>query len=214
MKLTEKILVALSILAIVLKLLLIPGGSVLFVLAISILSCIYFALGFALFNGIRLRKMFKKESYSNTSALKIIGAICMGFVLSMVSIGIMFKLQMWPGAGPMLIVGAPPMFIILIIVFVKFILTKHKFYLNALIRCGIFTLFGIALFFTSGLTLIKLQFRNHPEYIQAYEAYQNNPSSLELFDKMETERMRATTNPENFARYMEYKNEMDKELQK
>ena len=190
MKLTEKILAVLAIVAILLKCFFIPGGGPLFVLTVTALSCLYFACGFALFNGIRLRNMFKPSSYSGISTMKIIGGVLMGITLSTVCIGLVFKIQMWPGANPMLIVSIPPTIIILIIVFIKYILTKSKFYLHALIRCTIFSILAIALAFVNELTLVKMKFRDHPNYIKAFEEYQQNPSSEELYQKLQDERMK------------------------
>ena len=65
MKITEKVLIALAIIGIVLHLNMIPGGSILTILSLMSLSCMYFYLGFALFNGLRFREVFKKENYKN-----------------------------------------------------------------------------------------------------------------------------------------------------
>ena len=75
MKKAEIIIVTLSIIALAMNLLLVPGGGVLTVLALSTFSIIYFYLGFALFNDIRLRKIFKKDSYKEISSSRILGAV-------------------------------------------------------------------------------------------------------------------------------------------
>src|SRR5690554_4892641 len=98
MKKTEIIIGTLSIIALGLNLLLIPGGGVLTVLTLSTLSTIYFYFSFALFNDIRFRKIFKKDSYENISRWRIIGAIGTGFALSATTAGLMCKFQSWPGA--------------------------------------------------------------------------------------------------------------------
>ncbi len=195
MKLTEKILVGLTIIAILLKCFFVPGAGPLFVLVQTSLSILYFAFGFALFNGIRLRHIFKSSAYSGISVMKIVGAALMGIALSMASVGFVFKIQMWPGAQVMLLSSIFPTFIILIIVFIKYIVSKSKFYLHALIRCTIFSILAIVLLLINELTLVKMEFQNHPDYIKAFEEYQKDPSSEELYRKLEEERARAIMNP-------------------
>lgn len=80
MKKFELIVVLLVLLAIILKLLHITGSGILTVLTFSTLSIFYY-LSFALFNGIRLRDIFKNAAYKDTNAKRIIGAIGLGFVL-------------------------------------------------------------------------------------------------------------------------------------
>ena len=63
MKKVEIIFAALSILAVILELFLIPGGATLALLSFFTLSGIYLVFGFALFNNIQLRKAFDSNSY-------------------------------------------------------------------------------------------------------------------------------------------------------
>src|SRR4051812_16939260 len=108
MKLTERILISLTVLGVLLKLLLIPGASIIFLISIVLLWGLYFVFGFALFNNIRLRNIFKGKSYAHTNALRITGAACTGIVLSMLLNGILFKILHWPGAQVMLLSGPFP----------------------------------------------------------------------------------------------------------
>ncbi|HEY0029288.1 MAG TPA: TPM domain-containing protein [Bacteroidia bacterium] len=210
MKLTEKILGALTILAIVFKLFLIPGGGVLFVIATQLLACLYFFFGFALFNSIRLRNIFSKAAYASVSTMKIVGAALMGIPLSMICVGITFKIQMWPGAQAMLIAGMTPAIIIFIISYIKYLTTKHVFYIHAMIRCGIFVAVAILLFFTSAITLMKIEYRDHPEFIKAFEASWLDQENEDLYKKMELERNRVYLEPGDFKQYeQEYLKEIE-----
>ncbi len=105
MKKAEIILGIIAIAGIIMRLMAIPGGVILTLISLTVLSTLYYFLSFALLNGIRLRKIFKKESYAEINAQKIIAAILAGFSLSILTMGILFKIQSYPGANLMLIIG-------------------------------------------------------------------------------------------------------------
>ena len=81
MKLLEKILGVIIVIALIMKFAFIVGSNVLIVMAISLLSVIYYPMGFAFFNGIRLREILKKASYKGLSTWRILGAIGAGMAL-------------------------------------------------------------------------------------------------------------------------------------
>ncbi len=88
MKLTEKIFATLSLIGLTLNLLNIPGGTLLMIFSISMLSIIYMYFGFAFFNGIRLRHIFKKEAYKGVGVWRILGSIGTGITLSILLINV------------------------------------------------------------------------------------------------------------------------------
>ena len=120
MKKAEIILGAIALTALALNLLLVPGGGVLTVLSLSTLSVLYMYLSFAIFNGIRLRQIFKKDSYKGISKMRIVGAILTGLALSMTTIGLLFKFQSWPGATMNLAIGLLGLAIALIVGSIKY----------------------------------------------------------------------------------------------
>ena len=63
------------------------------ILSLLVLSTLYCYFGFALFNNIRLKEIFKKDRHTEISVLRIIGAVFSGMILSTYVIGILFKLQ-------------------------------------------------------------------------------------------------------------------------
>ena len=128
MKTTEKILGIIIVLSLVLKIFNIPGNSVLFVFSVSFLVMIYFYLGFALFNEIPLKGIFKKKSYENIHGLRIIGAVFSGMSLSMILAGILFKIQHWPGENTQLASGLVLSAIIILVALSKYIKRKGPFY--------------------------------------------------------------------------------------
>jgi hypothetical protein len=204
MKLTEKILAVLILAALILKFLLIPFGGILIVLSLSTLSIIYYPLGFAFFNGIRLRHVFKKEAYKETNAKKIIGAIATGICLSTLIIGVLFKLQNWPGANSMLLIGLTFTLPLAIFVIVKFFIRNyHTYYKKIMLRMCAIGGFAIILFYIPTYELVKIQYRNKPTYIKAFEENELHPSQKSR-QKLELEYMRTTLNDKQFKEYEDF----------
>jgi uncharacterized protein (TIGR02145 family) len=201
MKKLEKILGIVLIFALILKFNLITGHGILTVFSLTILSLIYFPFGFAFFSQIKLKRIFRKDSYQGLSALKIIGAFSAGIALSAVCMGILFRLQHYIGGELYLIIGLVSTFIVLIIALIKFVKNKTAFYTRIFKRIAIIGGFGLILAIIPDLTIIKIAFRNHPDYIKAYENYMNNPQDKELCKKMELENARALMSEEDFKHY-------------
>ena len=105
MKKFELIVGLIAIFGIFLQIHHMPGSSALTGLALMVLLIFYYVLSFALFNGIKLRDIFKKVSYKDTNVKRIIGAIGLGFALSTIITGGLFKLQFWAGANIYLHIG-------------------------------------------------------------------------------------------------------------
>jgi len=197
MKKLELIFGMLIIISLTLKFLLIPGGGTLSLSWLG-LAILYYPLGFLFFNQIRLKYMFKKDSYKGISALRIIGAIGFGMGLSTICIGILYKLQHWPLANQFLIIGLVVTFIIIVITVIKYLKTKDSYYLRMINRFIIIGGFGLFLVNVSYMTMTKFLFRNHPDYIKVYEEYIKDPQNEIL------EYRRATMSEEDFKLYQEY----------
>lgn len=192
MKKAEVIIASLTVISLVLKLAMdyFPGINVFTVLLLSFLSMLYFHLGFAIFNTIRLRKIFNKESYKNISTLKIFGSIAAGLTLSITVIGILFKVMHWPGASVNLIFGFSGILIVSVISIVKYLKTKSPYYTKILSRNLVFG--GIALFLIliPELTWIELTYKDQPTMIEAYRKAFADPDNPELWQNIEKERQR------------------------
>ena len=201
MKILEKILAFGILISLILKFSLISGGDVLTLWTTLILACIYYTFGFLFFNQIRLRHIFKKASYKDVSALKIIFAIVTGLGLSIISLGSLFKLLNLSGADEMLMIGLIVTSIVLIIsltLFLKNNDTNSKF---TLWRVSIIGGIGVILMLTSELSIVKFQYRNHPDYIDAYAKYLSDPRNEELQKKKEMEYYRIILTEEEFRMY-------------
>ena len=190
MKKTEITILTISIIAIGLNFFLVPGGSVLTVFSLGFLATIYFYFSFAIFNSIRLRNIFKKESYKGITSKRIIGTVGTGFALGITVIGVLFKLLSWPGASVNLVAGLLGLIIVLIIGSIKYFNTKSTFYLPIFLRTGLFGILGLVLLLTPKSTFIDIKYRNHINYANALKQSIADPTTEELHKKLDEERVK------------------------
>ena len=144
-----------------------PYMNIAIILLTMVLSITYLFLGFAFLNKVRLRNIFKKDAYNGISALRILGTIFTGFVLSQICIYSLFKYMRWPYGNQGLVIALNMLLVILVIVVIKLIISKKRFYMIFLIRLMIFVFLGIFMFFFPDETILEMKNRNDPEYIEA-----------------------------------------------
>ena len=194
MKQTEKILGGLIVSLMLIRLFFaFPYFNIIITLLILVLSMMYFGFGFALLNNVRLRTVFKKDSYKGISTLRILGGIFTGFILSFLSIYSLFKFQRWPFANQGLLISLCGLLPILAIVIYKSINSKNSYYSNFLIRLIILGVIGASLYFLSTEKILEMRNRDFPEYIEAEKKLMKDPENKELQQKAHEERMRMNT---------------------
>ena len=198
MKKLERIAGIIFVIAFTMKMNLIFGSSILILLSLSIIACIYYPLGFAFFNNLRFKDILKKESYIGISSQHIARAVSVGLALSAICVGIIFKLLQWKGANSILIVGLTATLVALIISLYQYNKTKDNFYSKIVKRIAIVGGFGLIMLSVSDLAIVKIQFRNHPRYIKAYETYLTNKEDIKLRNVLTVEYYRATMSKEEF----------------
>lgn len=93
MKSAERILIPVVLFGVILKFLHVPGGHIIMVVGLSALAILYFYSGD--------KRFAEKESTVSIPFLD--GLVKHGLPIAL--IGIMFKLQHWPGADPLLLAG-------------------------------------------------------------------------------------------------------------
>jgi hypothetical protein len=190
MKKAEIIIAILCIVAIVMNLLLVPGATIITVLSLSMFSCFYMYFSFALFNGIRLRNITKKESYKDISKPRIIGAVGAGLALALTIIGIMCILQSYPGASFNLGEGLVALSIVSVVGLARYIKTRSSYYIGISKRIVIIGMLGLTLFYLPRTTIIDFKYRNHPGFRDAVKNVIANPGNEELQRKLEEERVK------------------------
>ena len=175
MKKIELILGLAAILAIILKIIHLPGSTILLTLTFGTLATIYYIFSFALFNDIRLRDISKKASYMDTNAKKIIGAIGLGLALSLIVIGGLFKLLFFPGADFQLRIGLIAIGLILLIATFFYFRNKTNYYKRIFKRIAIYGGLGLILYLTPKSTLIDIYYRNNPDNAELYKKVLADP---------------------------------------
>lgn len=126
----------------------IPGGSVIWVLSVSALASLYFWLSFALLNGIGFRSIFSKGAFKSIPASQIAGALALGLAFAVVLIGVLFRLQGWPGSMPILYAGTAGVLIGSLLLLASKKKTRSVFYRQATKRTLIFAVIALLMALT------------------------------------------------------------------
>jgi hypothetical protein len=197
-----------AILGVLLKILHFPGSNIMIVLTFSTLSMFYYLFSFALFNNIRLRDIFKKSSYKETNAKRIIGAIVLGFALSAILTGVLFKLLFWAGANLQLRGGLYAIGLILPIATIFYFRNKADYYKRVFKRIAIYGGLGLVLYFMPSSTLVDIYYRNNRDYAELYKKVLAAPDNLELREKLKHMRLEMQG---AVVVYPELNDELDKE---
>ncbi len=202
----ELILGIVGVFGVLLKLANLPWSNVVTVLSFTLLSMLYMMFGFALFNGVRLRHLFKKSAYKGVNSKRIIGSIALGFAFMGLISGSLFKLQFWPDAMRQLESGLIMVGFVSAIALISFIRKKekepltiseeddtyleetmmppepktHNFYNGIFKRIVIYGGFSIALYLTPYPTLVDVFHRNEPEYAELLKKVLEQPDNVEL----------------------------------
>ena len=189
MKKIEVVLVSIAILAIIIKIFFGLTFSF-FILFFSFLLLISFynIFSFALINDIKFSSIFDKNSYKDINEKRIIGAIAFGLTLSIILVGVFFKLQIWSRANIILIVGIIQLLFILIFSVIRYFKNKASYYNKIIRRIIIIGGIGIILFSTPTNTLIDIYYRNYPEYAEIFKQSIEEPDNIELQEQMEKKR--------------------------
>lgn len=192
MKKFEWITGLICLVAIILSLLRIPGSGILALLSFTTLATFYYLFSFAYFNNISSDGLFTKAAYKNTNAKRIIGTIGLGWALSILIIGALFKLKLWPGASMMQLTGLLSIGVILIIALAFYFRNKSSYYTAIFKRIAIYGVLSLVLYLTPAATLVDIYYRHDPDYAALYKKAPADPNNAELQQLL----MQKQTNPE------------------
>jgi len=134
----EIILIIGAFLGLLLALLNVPLSSPIVSIFCVALGILYFYLGFVLFNGIPLRRIFDPESYKGIGSWRIATAVGTGIALSILTIGFMFAVLSYPMANTLLIAGLASTAVVFILAIAGSAREKNIFYRDIIIRCVVF----------------------------------------------------------------------------
>jgi hypothetical protein len=158
------------IVGLVFKFMHIPGFSILLIISLMGLGILYFPSAIYFFSD----KTIKKQNI----ALSVVS----GFFLSIIPIGILFKIFYWPGGQLYMIVGSIAAPILLVVTY--YLKTKasedlRNYYKNMITRIMVLTFFAILFCVVSTTTLVNIQYRDNPEEARVKSQYFSNPKNGE-----------------------------------
>jgi apolipoprotein N-acyltransferase len=166
MKKIEITIAILSVIALVMNVLYIPGSNILAFVILMTYAMLYYPFGFLTLSNVRFRDIFKKSTYQGISPLRIMGTIFLGMPLSQLISGILFKFMFLPGAEIMLIVGLCCLLVTAVVAIVKYVKTCSQFYIEIFKRIAIIGGVGLFSFFLPTSMLKDIKYRNHPERVE------------------------------------------------
>tara|TARA_Y100000768_G_C23813262_1_gene602841 strand:+ start:162 stop:800 length:639 start_codon:yes stop_codon:yes gene_type:complete len=187
MKKVELILGAISLISFILYFFFIQGSQITFLLSMLFLACLYFYLSFFFLNNLRLKDLIQKDAFKGLSSMRIVGTILMGIALSIIVIGIIFKLQGWPGAMAYFVIGLSGVLIALVVGGVRYVQTKNSYYLPIFKRIALWGVLGGVFLFIPHTYWIELKYSDYPAYVEAYKAAYQDHGNEELQDKVDEE---------------------------
>ena len=183
MKILERGSILVAVIGLVMKIEGLDGGSLLLLLGLAFLSMVYFYLGFALFNGIPLKTIFNKSLYAGITSARIAGAIAVGGLISIITVGALFKLLLLTGAREMLAIGVTGLALTLFAAGFLFVFKRKKmssFYRRIFVKGGIAIVVGVTLYLISTSTLIRFYYRDDPAYAELYVKAVENPQGEKI----------------------------------
>ena len=167
---TEKTLSIFLILGLILKFNNISGGTILTALVLFIFALIY------------LFGSFYFLSIDGVKNQKIILTVFSGVFFSFVPLGILFKIQFWPGGTALLFFGS---LINLLLYFIVLKINKIEtelvgYYKNLRFRAVLFVCLSSIIFLIPKQEILKLEYGNNTKLIHYYNLYTDNPDNIEL----------------------------------
>jgi hypothetical protein len=198
MRVLEGIVIATVALSLWMKFTLIPGGDEFTMLSLTILACFYFPLGPLFLSNISLRDLFKSFELKDMSVIVFAGAAGMG--LACIAVGCLYKMLSLVGGGFMILSGIVIVGVVLVVHVARSLIIKDPMNKVLLWRSGFGVLLGIFMMGVSELDIVKLQYRDHPAYVEAYVQYREDLSD-ESRKKLDLEYHRVILTAEEFAVY-------------
>ena len=120
------------------------------------LSLFYIYFSFLYFNGIPLKKAFKKEQYKTVSRWKVFGSIALGFGLGITVLSVLWSLMSWP-FNAYYPLGIPVLIGMGMIAFFKYTSTKSISYIRMLKRVIVVGIIGSAFWLNPNGAFTKYQ---------------------------------------------------------
>jgi hypothetical protein len=162
-----------------------PMASQILVVSLSLLSIFYMYIGFAVFLDIPFRELFGKNRFGQINKQRIVGAFALGIALSASLIGVLFKILIWPNATIQLLIGLSGLTVVGALSIWRYTFNKSEFYHRIFIRLALYIPLIVFSIFIPKYAILEYQYREFPEYVEAFKAQNENPSDPELQRKLD-----------------------------
>ncbi|GAA4311839.1 hypothetical protein GCM10023115_32340 [Pontixanthobacter gangjinensis] len=156
MKKIELTLGTLAAIAILYKLLLGNELNTILLISMAGLSLFYTYFSFIYFNGISLKRIFKKDEYRRISTSKMLGSIALGIGLGITILGVLWSLMSWP-FNSYYSLGIPLLIFIGFFAFIKFSATRAEAYIKMLKRIIVVGIIGSAFWLNPNQAFTKYE---------------------------------------------------------
>jgi hypothetical protein len=190
MKKLETILLGLFFISIPLKIFQLPGGELILLLSSASVAMFYYIAGYFIMNDVSLKRLLKERKGKNVSVPVLFGSIMAGWDFSIITLGILFKLMLFPGADNMLVTGIILLTVLQIgSIFIR--KTHTETFARFFNRVIIFFGAGLLASFISYNQIIDFQYSDDPEYSEALKktmAFPNDTTIRKEFDALRIER--------------------------
>ncbi|MBS2213662.1 hypothetical protein KEM09_19795 [Carboxylicivirga mesophila] len=191
-----------AIASLIMRLMLINYWALLSILSFFGLAFLYFPIwGFSIFN-LKYKNTPIVDDKKNLKAIMVIG----GIAFSILCTGIAFKLIHIPSSTINLSIGLVSTSIVILIITLNPKL--RGLYRNIIMRGALLIGLALTLLIVPEIVRTKIQYKDHPEFIDLYEQSLSNPEDEELKEIVDLERHRITMNEEEFKAYQKFRQEL------
>jgi len=171
--------ITIALLGLLFKFLHWPGGSMMLIMSLGTLSMYYFML---------VQRMPGSTETEETDVVTALLVKIIGFALSIAAIGIMFKMQSYPGASLILYVGVGSLALLGILTMLKYNKTRSPYLWRMFIRIVAFGSVAALLVAFPRETWLEMRHADHPAYVQAVKDSWADPNNEDLLQKVDEER--------------------------
>ncbi len=169
-----------------------PESNFILLVATTILSTYYLWFGFFIFNRLKPQDLLNKTVVRSLKPFQAYVSIIMGIIVSYALIAILVGFFFYPVMHSILLTALLALIAFTVFLVVYQLIKKQKpdYFYRFYYRAAIFS-FLLALLWLPPLeNRLEILFRHHPEFIEAYLDYRENPDDDEARDKLREERSR------------------------
>lgn len=192
MKKIEFALVGLFLVGVIFQVIPLAGGSLFIILSLSILSIFYFGTGYLLLNDIPIGRIISGKVEKPVELKRSFLAVAGGFFCAVLTIGILFRVQGWPGPVPMILFGLAGLVVCCVITWFAYPDKTKAPLMPFLTRTAFWGVTGLLLLTLSPTFMMEIKYREDPDYVKLIKELHADPGNEELQKKLYDYRHRNT----------------------